>query len=269
MQPATTTMSPAPTMMSPGTYTVGTQPVATYATPMANTPYTYNSYPVRMRGGLFGMRTPVYSYPPMPATTTYATPAQTYTVMPGQTYYQPVRRRMGLFQRWRQQATPAYGGHLWYARVIPNPVYHLRLPAPVYTTYGYNTPAYYTTTYASPAATLPASSVPRPPVVQPVLLSIRRRRSTFPTGRALEHGTRDNGPSRASIAGHDTGSDGASPARSRGDGTDAARCQDQPRRSARSDPRIVRRRPTVVRWASPRLIEPSPPFGTRSTASQA
>ena len=110
MQPATTTMSPAPTMMSPGTYTVGTQPVATYATPMSNTPYTTYSYPVRMRGGLFGMRTPVYSYPAMPVTTTYTTPAQTYTVMPGQTYYQPVRRRLGLFQRWRQQATPVIRG---------------------------------------------------------------------------------------------------------------------------------------------------------------
>ena len=70
-QPATTTMSPAPTMISPGTYTAGTQPVATYATPMPNTPYTTYSYPVRMRGGLFGMRSSVYSYPATPVTTTY------------------------------------------------------------------------------------------------------------------------------------------------------------------------------------------------------
>lgn len=97
-QPATTTMSPAPTMMSPGTYTTGTQPVAIYAAPMPNTPYTTYTYPVRMRGGLFGMRSPVYSYPAMPATTNYVAPAQTYTVMPGQNYYQPVRRRFGLFQ---------------------------------------------------------------------------------------------------------------------------------------------------------------------------
>ncbi len=150
-QPATTTMSPAPTMMSPGTYTTGTQPVAIYAAPMPNTPYTTYTYPVRMRGGLFGMRSPVYSYPAMPATTNYVAPAQTYTVMPGQNYYQPVRRRFGLFQRWRQQAMPAYG----------NTVYSTSgYPAPVYTTYGgSSTPAYYTTTNASPAATLPASSM--------------------------------------------------------------------------------------------------------------
>ena len=38
MSPALTTMSPAPTVMSSGTYTTGTQPVATYyATPMQNT----------------------------------------------------------------------------------------------------------------------------------------------------------------------------------------------------------------------------------------
>ena len=148
-QPATTTMSPAPTMMSPGTYTAGTQPVATYATPMPNTPYTTYSYPARVRGGLFGMRSPVYSYPATPVATTYSAPAQTYTVAPGQTYYQPVRRRFGLFQRWRQQATPAYG----------TPVYSTSgyYAAPVYTTYGYSTPAYNTTTYASPAATVPAN----------------------------------------------------------------------------------------------------------------
>ena len=149
-QPATTTMSPAPTTMSPGTYTVGTQPVATYATPMSNTPYTTYSYPARIRGGLFGMRSPVNSYPAMPATTTYTTPAQTYTVMPGQTYYQPVRRRIGLFQRWRQQATPVYG----------TPVYSTSAyPAPVYTTYDYSTPAYYTTTNAAPGATPSASNM--------------------------------------------------------------------------------------------------------------
>src|ERR1700733_915742 len=49
-QPAATTMSPAPTMMSPGTYAVGNQPVATYATPMANTAYTTGSYPANTTG---------------------------------------------------------------------------------------------------------------------------------------------------------------------------------------------------------------------------
>jgi len=167
-QPATTTMSPAPTMMSPGTYTVGTQPVATYATPMPNTPYTTYSYPTRMRGGLFGMRSPVYSYPAMPVTTTYSAPAQTYTVMPGQTYSQPVvRRRFGIFQRWRQQAMPVYGNSVY----APS-----GYPAPVYTTYGYSTPAYYTTTTASPAATLPASTMTpagsTTPVYTPTMLDV-------------------------------------------------------------------------------------------------
>jgi hypothetical protein len=164
-QPATTTMSPAPTMMSPGTYIVGTQPVATYATPMTNNTNTTYSYPVRMRGGLFGMRSPVNSYPATPATTTYySTPAQTYTVMPGQTYYQPVRRRFGLFQRWRQQA-------------MPGPAYPASgYPAPVYTTYGPSAPVNYTTTYASQAGTLPASSTApagsTAPVYTPTMLNV-------------------------------------------------------------------------------------------------
>ena len=167
-QPATTTMAPAPTMMSPGTYTVGTQPVAIYATPMANTPYTTYTYPVRTRGGLFGMRSPVYSYPAMPATTTYySAPAQTYTVMPGQTYYQPVRRRFGLFQRWRQQMMPTYG----------TPMYSTSgsYAAPVYTTNGYSTPVNYSTPYASPMATLPASSTApagTAPVYTPTMLDV-------------------------------------------------------------------------------------------------
>jgi hypothetical protein len=165
-QPATTTMSPAPTMMSPGTYIVGTQPVATYATPMTNNTNTMYSNPVRMRGGLFGMRSPVYSYPAMPATTTYySAPAQTYTVMPGQTYYQPVRRRFGLFQRWRQQA-------------MPGPAYYPAsgYPAPVYSTYVPSAPVNYTTTYASQAGTLPASSTApagsTAPVYTPTMLDV-------------------------------------------------------------------------------------------------
>jgi hypothetical protein len=167
-QPATTTMSPAPTMMSPGTYTVGTQPVATYTTPMANTPYTTYSYPARMRGGLFGMRSQAYSYPATPVTTTYSTPAQTYTAAPGQTYYQPVRRRFGLFQRWRQQAMPAYGTPMYSTSGSYAP--------PVYTTNGYSAPAYYTTTYASPAATPPASGTTpaggTAPVYTPTMLDV-------------------------------------------------------------------------------------------------
>ena len=172
-QPATTTMSPAPTMMSPGTYTVGTQPVATYATPMATTPYTTYSYPARMRGGLFGMRSQAYSYPATPVTTTYTAPAQTYTVAPGQTYYQPVRRRFGLFQRWRQQVMPTYGNaglhniRLLDADVYPNAyVFDVRLPPP----------ANYITTYASPAATLPASGTTpaggTAPVYTPTMLDV-------------------------------------------------------------------------------------------------
>jgi hypothetical protein len=181
-QPATTTMSPAPTMMSPGTYTVGTQPLATYATPRSNTPYTTYSYPARMRGGLFGMRSPVYSYPATPVTTTYSTPAQTYTVMPGQMYYQPVQRRLGLFQRWRQQATPAYGNAVY------TPSAYM---APAYTTYGYSTPAYYATTYAAPTATLPASSTTpagsSAPVYTPTMLDVPNgtsATSTAPTANA-------------------------------------------------------------------------------------
>jgi hypothetical protein len=157
-QPAATTMSPAPTMMSPGTYTTGTQPVAAYATPIPNTTYTTNPYPVRRRRGLFGNMTPVYSYPSMPVTTTYTAPVQTYTAVPGQTYYQPVpRRRFGLFQRFRQQVAPTYGSPVYSPTGYPTTY----SPTPVYTTYGYSTPAYYdtTTTYASPAATLPASSM--------------------------------------------------------------------------------------------------------------
>ena len=171
-QPATTTMSPAPTMMSPGTYTVGTQPVATYATPMANTPYTTYTYPARMRGGLFGMRTQAYSYPATPLTTTYSTPAQTYAVTPGQTYYQPVRRRFGLFQRWRQQAMPTYGNAVYTTSGYSAPMY---TPTPMSTTYGYPPPANYTTTYASPVATLPVSSAPAgntAPVYTPTMLDV-------------------------------------------------------------------------------------------------
>jgi hypothetical protein len=157
-QPATTTMSPAPIMMSPGTYTAGTQPVATYATPVPNTMYTTSPYPVRMRRGLFGFMSPAYSNPSTPVTTTYTTPVQTYTALPGQTYYQPVpRRRFGLFQRFRQQVAPTYGSPVYSPTGYPATY----SPTPVYTTYGYSTPTYYntTTTYASPAATLPASSM--------------------------------------------------------------------------------------------------------------
>jgi hypothetical protein len=188
-QPATTTMSPAPTMMSPGTYTAGTQPVATYATPMPNTAYTTNTYPMRMRGGLFGMRSPVYTYPAAPVTTTYTAPVQTYTVMPGQTYYQPVvRRRFGLFQRWRQQTAPAYTTMPGYGTPVNStPGY----AAPVYTTYDYSSPAYYNTaTYASPAAALPASGMTTPPgtiagttapVYTPTTLNVPNGTSTAPT----------------------------------------------------------------------------------------
>ena len=167
-QPGTTTMSPAPTMMSPGTYTPGTQPVTTYATPMPNTTNTTYSYPMTVRRGLFGMRSPIYSYPAAPVTTTYSTPVQTYSVMPGQTYYQPVRPRFGLFQRWRQQAMPVSG----------TPVYSTSgYAAPAYTTYyGYGTPAYYTPTYASPATTIPANSMTpagsTTPVYTPTMLNV-------------------------------------------------------------------------------------------------
>ena len=145
-QPATTTTSPAPTMMSPGTYTTGTQPVATdYATPMSNMMYTTNPYPMTVRRGLFGMRSsPMYYYPSTPVTTTYGTPVQTYTVAPSQTYYQNVRPRFGLFQRWRQQAMPTYGTPVYGTPTYTTSGY----AAPVNTTYTYGTPAYYTTTYA-------------------------------------------------------------------------------------------------------------------------
>ena len=167
----TATAQPAtPTMAAPGTYPAGTQPVATTATPMPNTTYVVNPYPTTMGGGTYYMTSPGYYYPAGTGAITYGTPGQTYTVMPGQTYYAPVQRRFGLFQRWRQQVTPTYTTSPTYgAPMYGSPVYGTQTygapvytgsvyPAatyasPYYTTYSYVTPAYYTTTYASATST--------------------------------------------------------------------------------------------------------------------
>ena len=126
-------------MMSPGTYTAGTQPVATYyATPMPNTMYTtyvsdlYHDYPMTMRRGLFGMRsTPMYYYPSTPVTTTYSTPVQTYTRHAGPDLLPACPAKVWPVPALRQQAMPAYT-----APVYGTPVYSTSgYAAPVYTTY--------------------------------------------------------------------------------------------------------------------------------------
>ena len=61
-------------------------------------------------------------------------------------YQQPVRRPFGFFQRWRQQAMPAYGTATYGTPAYyGTPVYSTTgYAAPAYTTYGYSTPTYYT-----------------------------------------------------------------------------------------------------------------------------
>jgi hypothetical protein len=140
MQPAPTTMSPAPTMMFPRYYTVGTQPVGSYAAPMTTAPYTTYYYPTRAAGTMYRTTSPTYSYSSVPVATAFGEPVPGYAIRPAQTYYYRPARRLfgfGLFQRWRQQAMPAYstmpgsGTPVYSTTGVPTTAY----PAPVYTTY--------------------------------------------------------------------------------------------------------------------------------------
>ena len=110
-QPAATPTLPAPNMMPAGTYTAPMQPTTTLTAPGSSVTYPAYTYRAGSGGPVYQMTTPTYSNVATPVTATYGTPVQGYTTMPAQaTNYAPVRRRFpfGLFQRWRQQATPTY-----------------------------------------------------------------------------------------------------------------------------------------------------------------
>ena len=186
-------------MMPAGTYTAPMQPTTTYAAPGTTTTYPVYTYRAGPAGTVYQTTTPVYTTTAAPATTTYGTPVQGYTTIPAQTTYAPVRRRFpfGLFQRWRQQATPTYTTMPGYnSPVYTYPTY---TSMPTYTTGlfrnrgvqagnyvmgGYTSPYYFATTYAVPAGTMPAGVVtntvapttttaqPTAPVYTPTTLTV-------------------------------------------------------------------------------------------------
>jgi hypothetical protein len=198
-QPATTPALPATNMMPGGTYTAPMQPTTTYAAPGTSMTYPAYTYRAGSSGTVYRTMAPVYTTTATPATTTYGTPVQGYTTMPAQTTYAPVRRRFpfGLFQRWRQQATPTYTTMPGYAS--PMYTYPSYTSAPRYTTGifmnrgvwagnyvmgGYTSPVYSGTTYTVPSGTMPAGMVtntvaptttaaqPMAPVYTPTTLTV-------------------------------------------------------------------------------------------------
>jgi len=103
-------------------------------------PYTTYYYPTRAAGTMYPMTSPTYANSSVPVATALGSPYQGYSTMPAQTYYYRPARRLfgfGLFQRWRQQAMPAYntmpsyGAPVYSTTGVPTTAY----TAPVYTTY--------------------------------------------------------------------------------------------------------------------------------------